>query len=56
MRSSVYLQGRYSANQEKCLHHFHRLITDHMRPHVEAASANGSGNGHVPSAAAGSAA
>lgn len=34
MHSNVYLQGRYSPEQEKCLHHFHRLVTDHMAPHV----------------------
>jgi choline monooxygenase len=41
MRSSVYRQGRYSAHQEKCLHHFHRLITDHMAPHLRGAGATG---------------
>jgi choline monooxygenase len=43
MRSSVYHQGRYSAEQEKCLHHFHRLATSYMEPHL--AAANGNGNG-----------
>jgi choline monooxygenase len=35
MRSSVYRQGRYSAQQERCLHHFHQLLTRHMAPYVE---------------------
>jgi len=52
MRSSVYRQGRYNAEQEICLHHFHQLLSGHMRPHLEAyaaghASANGSSNGHA---------
>ena len=55
MRSSVYRQGRYAATQEMCLHHFHRLLTERMRPHLEAweaeraapVHANGNGNGHV---------
>jgi choline monooxygenase len=56
MRSSVYLQGRYSANQEKCLHHFHRMITDHMAPHVAAgAGENGHGNGRARASSTGSA-
>lgn len=42
MRSSVYHQGRYSAEQEKCLHHFHRLATAYMEPHLAAAT-NGNG-------------
>jgi choline monooxygenase len=41
MRSSVYHQGRYSANQEMCLHHFHKLITEHMAPHLARAGTNG---------------
>jgi choline monooxygenase len=41
MRSSVYHQGRYSADQERCLHHFHSLITEHMAPHLERAGSNG---------------
>ena len=28
MRSQVYRQGRYAAEQEMCLHHFHQLLTD----------------------------
>ena len=49
MRSSVYHQGRYSANQERCLHHFHGLVSAHMRPHLgaEAAGAGDAGTGHV---------
>ena len=56
MRSSVYRQGRYSAEQEVCLHHFHQLLTNHMRPHLAEweqrradghAMANGNGNGHA---------
>ncbi len=35
MRSGVYRQGRYAAEQEMCLHHFHQLLTDHMRPHLK---------------------
>lgn len=42
MRSSVYHQGRYAAEQEMCLHHFHRLATSYMNPHLGAAT-----NGHV---------
>ncbi len=26
MRSQVYRQGRYAAQQEMCLHHFHQLL------------------------------
>lgn len=44
MRSSVYSQGRYAAQQEMCLHHFHQLITAHMAPHL-GGGANGRGNG-----------
>jgi choline monooxygenase len=50
MRSSVYHQGRYSANQESCLHHFHQLLTTHMAPHLgapTAAAAAGATNGDV---------
>jgi choline monooxygenase len=36
MHSSVYRQGRYSPEQEACLHHFHRLLADQMRPHLAA--------------------
>jgi choline monooxygenase len=36
MRSSVYHRGRYAATQEICLHHFHSLLTERMRPHLEA--------------------
>ncbi len=43
MHSSVYSQGRYSANQEKCLYHFHQLITEHMAPYLQGAAANGDG-------------
>jgi choline monooxygenase len=55
MRSSVYRQGRYAAEQEVCLHHFHRLLAGAMQPHLEAwdaghggrnGHANGNGNGH----------
>lgn len=45
MRSSVYRQGRYSANQEMCLHHFHRLITEHMAPHLASANGHAATNG-----------
>jgi len=55
MRSSVYRQGRYNADQEVCLHHFHRLLHRHMQPHLAAWDAerapgmngylNGNGNG-----------
>jgi phenylpropionate dioxygenase-like ring-hydroxylating dioxygenase large terminal subunit len=64
MRSSVYHRGRYAATQEMCLHHFHRLLTSHMRPHLEAweaehrGPANGAvvhGNGHGHAAVPGSA-
>jgi choline monooxygenase len=58
MQSSVYHRGRYAATQEMCLHHFHRLLTDHLRPHLQAweaehrGPANGAvrhpnGNGHA---------
>ncbi len=49
MRSSVYRQGRYSATQEKCLHHFHRLLVEHMEPELGRlrANGNGAGNGRV---------
>jgi choline monooxygenase len=47
MRSSVYRQGRYAAQQEMCLHHFHQLLSGQMRPHLEAwQSEHGLGNGH----------
>jgi choline monooxygenase len=36
MRSQVYRQGRYAAQQEMCLHHFHQLLAAQMRPHLEA--------------------
>jgi choline monooxygenase len=39
MRSSVYHQGRYSAEQEMCLHHFHRLLAEYMEPEMERAYA-----------------
>jgi len=64
MQSSVYHRGRYAATQEMCLHHFHRLLTSHMRPHLEAweaehrGPANGAvvhGNGHGHAAVPGSA-
>lgn len=51
MRSQVYHQGRYSGSQEMCLHHFHQLLTGHMRPHLEQwdaerrVPASGNGNG-----------
>lgn len=42
MRSSVYSQGRYAARQEMCLHHFHRLLVEHMEPELRpVAGANG---------------
>ena len=58
MQSSVYHRGRYAATQEMCLHHFHRLLTSHLRPHLEAwqaehrgpangAAAHGNGNGRA---------
>jgi phenylpropionate dioxygenase-like ring-hydroxylating dioxygenase large terminal subunit len=46
MRSSAYHQGRYNADQEKCLHHFHRLVSEHMRPHLGGTAAGGGANGH----------
>jgi choline monooxygenase len=51
MRSSVYSQGRYAAQQEMCLHHFHRLLVDQMEPELErlAGSPNGAAaNGAAP--------
>ena len=33
MRSQVYRQGRYAAEQEMCLHHFHPLLATTMAPH-----------------------
>ncbi len=45
MHSSVYSQGRYSANQEMCLHHFHRMLVERMKPHLSAPG-NGASNGH----------
>jgi Ring hydroxylating alpha subunit (catalytic domain)/Semialdehyde dehydrogenase, NAD binding domain len=61
MRSSVYSQGRYNADSEACLHHFHRLYSERMAPWLggapeangHAAHANGNGNGHRPAAEAG---
>ena len=52
MRSHVYRQGRYAANQEMCLHHFHSILTGAMRPHLAAwdaehGRANGSGAGQA---------
>lgn len=56
MRSSVYSQGRYSANQEVCLHHFHQMYVKHMEPYVGvgagagsngAAAVAGSNGGHA---------
>jgi choline monooxygenase len=61
MRSQVYHQGRYAAQQEMCLHHFHRLLVSAMRPHLESWDAhggrvaphpNGNGNGRLPQEAA----
>jgi choline monooxygenase len=43
MRSGVYRQGRYAAEQEMCLHHFHRLLVEHMEPVVEHATASANG-------------
>jgi choline monooxygenase len=34
MRSSVYRQGRYNADSEVCLHHFHRLYNEQMAPYL----------------------
>ncbi|MDX6377620.1 MAG: hypothetical protein QOE98_1923 [Gaiellaceae bacterium] len=52
MRSQVYRQGRYAAEQEMCLHHFHQLLVKAMQPHLAAwdverdhAGRNGNGNG-----------
>jgi len=45
MRSQVYHQGRYAAQQEMCLHHFHRLLAGAMRPHLESWDAE---RGRVP--------
>jgi choline monooxygenase len=58
MRSSVYRQGRYNANQEMCLHHFHKLLNRHMAPYLSgrAGGHNGNGNGAVAAPANGSAA
>jgi len=50
MRSRVYRQGRYAANQEMCLHHFHAMLTGAMRPHLAAWDAEhgaANGNGHA---------
>jgi choline monooxygenase len=47
MRSSVYHQGRYSADQESCLHHFHQLLTTHMAPHLGTPAAAEAANGGV---------
>ncbi len=43
MRSGVYRQGRYAAEQEMCLHHFHQLLTTHMQPHLAAWEAEHAG-------------
>ena len=43
MRSRVYRQGRYAAEQEMCLHHFHQLLTTHMQPHLAAWEAEHAG-------------
>jgi choline monooxygenase len=55
MRSSVYRQGRYNADQEACLHHFHSLYARRMASVLGAAavatSGNGNGSSHVPGAA-----
>lgn len=48
MRSSAYSQGRYAAQQEECLYHFHRLLTERLDPHISYPS-----NGHRPVRAAG---
>ena len=48
MRSRVYHQGRYAAQQEMCLHHFHQLLSTAMQPHLAAWDAQ---RGHaVPNA------
>lgn len=53
MRSRVYSQGRYNADQEVCLYHFHQLLTAHMRPYLEAQAGNGvASNGHAAPAGA----
>ncbi|MEA2245924.1 MAG: choline monooxygenase [Solirubrobacteraceae bacterium] len=41
MRSSTYRQGRYNANQEMCLHHFHQLLSRHMSPYLGDQARNG---------------
>jgi choline monooxygenase len=53
MRSQVYRQGRYAAEQEMCLHHFHRLLAGTMERHLDAwdaqhdrARVDGNGNGN----------
>jgi hypothetical protein len=53
MRSRVYHQGRYAAEQEMCLHHFHRLLAGTMERHLDAWDAqhdrdrvDGIGNGN----------
>jgi choline monooxygenase len=56
MRSSVYTQGRYNAEQEACLHHFHGLYAEHMREHIEGLAgepAVANGNGRRPAGANG---
>ena len=52
MRSQVYRQGRYAAEQEICLHHFHTLLATRMAPHLDAwdaqhgrVASNGKANG-----------
>jgi choline monooxygenase len=58
MRSSEYRQGRYNANQEMCLHHFHQLLSRHMSPYLGGQARNGvraNGNGATPAAADGAA-
>ena len=46
MRSQVYRQGRYAAEQEICLHHFHTLLATRMAPHLDAWDAQ---HGHIAS-------
>ncbi|MDX6724186.1 MAG: hypothetical protein QOD73_2590, partial [Solirubrobacteraceae bacterium] len=52
MRSSEYRQGRYNANQEMCLHHFHQLLSRHMAPHLGNGAHDGAANGNGSAAAA----
>lgn len=46
LRSRLYQQGRYSATNEMCLHHFHRLLSERIQPSI-VGSGDGSGAGPV---------